>query len=169
MRPRKCYLNTASADHAIAGHLTALKYEYNHCSMLDKQHTVLYLHLALVVGIRRQCLMQCLRGSCGGTWQASSWKAAMQQSRQALEALAGTYGAAADGEEMAGWGSSDGSSVDGTLQPALQPADPQKPMLELHASLGEFAIIASGRVADNWWPADEVTHILFGLGHTRWR
>jgi hypothetical protein len=30
----------------------------------------------------------------------------------------------------------------------------QKPTMEIRASLGEFAIFVSGRVRDNWWPAD---------------
>lgn len=72
----------------------------------------------------------------------------MKQSRAALEALAGR----SDGDAaMLEWDSMSMASSEGG---ALATADSQKPAMEIRASLGEFAILVSGRVSDDWWPAD---------------
>lgn len=85
--------------------------------------------------------------------QVEAWKAAMTQSRHAIEALTGA--AAAPSGDLSDWDSS--SAVDsetGTQPGDSASADPNKPTLELRASLGEFAIFLSGRVAKDWWPEE---------------
>ena len=72
----------------------------------------------------------------------------MKQSRAALEALAGRGNGEATSQE---WESVSMSSSEGGAQAG---AMDQKPTMEIRASLGEFAIFVSGRVRDNWWPAD---------------
>lgn len=85
--------------------------------------------------------------------QVEAWKAAMMQSRHAIAALTGA--AAAPSGDLSDWDSSSAVDSEAGTQPGdSAPADPNKPTLELRASLGEFAIFLSGRVAKDWWPQE---------------
>ena len=86
--------------------------------------------------------------------QVEAWKAAMMQSRHAIEALTGA--AAAPSGDLSDWDSSSAVGSETGTQPGGEsaPADPNKPSLKLRASLGEFAIFLSGRVAKDWWPEE---------------
>lgn len=85
--------------------------------------------------------------------QVEAWKAAMVQSRHALGALTGA--GAAPSADLGDWDSASVSGSEAGGPPSAPPeADPSKPTLELRASLGEFAIFLSGRVAKDWWPVE---------------